>query len=315
VPGQVNRPAGEGTERHRGATVTRETTMRNVNEHSITDAVQERVAQASDARVRQISDALARHLHAFVREIEPTQAEWSWAIEFLTRTGHMCDQNRQEFILLSDALGVSMLVDAINHHLPGGATETTVLGPFYVQEAPEVPPGANISPGVEGQPLFVSGSVRHADGHPIRDAAVDVWHSDGDGYYDVQQLDETHGITMRARLRTDDQGKFHFWSIMPAAYPIPDDGPVGQMLRAQGRHPYRPGHVHFMIGAPGCEQLITHVFVEGDEYLDSDVVFGVKDSLIRPFEERPAGTAPDGTHVDRAYRHLHYDFALAPARG
>ncbi|WP_225770023.1 intradiol ring-cleavage dioxygenase [Inquilinus sp. Marseille-Q2685] len=288
--------------------------MRNFDEHSITDAVRERVANAKNPRVRQISDALVRHLHDFIREVEPTQAEWEWAIDFLTRTGHMCDKNRQEFILLSDALGVSMLVDAINHRLPGDATETTVLGPFYVQEAPEVELGADISPDVEGQPLLVTGSVRRANDGPIAGAMVDVWHSDGDGYYDVQQLDETRGITMRARLRTDAGGKFHFWTIMPAAYPIPNDGPVGQMLDAQGRHPYRPGHVHFMIGAPGCEPLITHVFVAGDEYLDSDVVFGVKDSLVRPFEELPAGTAPDGTTVKEPYRHLHYDFALAPAR-
>jgi hydroxyquinol 1,2-dioxygenase len=288
--------------------------MRNFDEHSITDAVRERVAHASDARIRQISDALVRHLHDFVREIEPTQSEWSSAIDFLTRTGHMCDQHRQEFILLSDALGVSMLVDAINHRLPGDATETTVLGPFYVQDPPEMPLSSNISPGLDGMPLLVTGSVRAADDGPLPGATVDVWHSDGDGYYDVQQLDDTHGLAMRARFRTDDQGKFHFWTIMPAAYPIPHDGPVGEMLEAQARHPFRPAHVHFMIGAPGCEQLVTHVFVDGDEYLDSDVVFGVKDSLIRAFAEKPAGLAPDGAEQKEPYRHLHYDFALAPER-
>lgn len=288
--------------------------MRNFDERSITAAVRERVGQASDPRLRQVSDALIRHLHDFVREIEPTQEEWSRAIAFLTRTGHMCTANRQEFILLSDALGVSMLVDAINHHLPGGATETTVLGPFYVREPPELPLGANISPGLAGVPLLVTGSVSSAGGPGLAGAAVDVWHSDGDGYYDVQQLDEDHGLAMRARLRTAPDGAFHFWTIMPAAYPIPNDGPVGEMLAAQGRHPYRPAHVHFMIAAPAHEQLVTHVFVEGDAYLDSDVVFGVKDSLIRPFAEMPAGMAPDGTRVDRPYRHLHYDFALAPQR-
>lgn len=286
--------------------------MRNFDERSITAAVCERVGQASDPRARQISDALVRHLHDFVREIEPTQEEWSQAIAFLTRTGHMCDAKRQEFILLSDALGVSMLVDAINHRLPGGATETTVLGPFYVQEPPELPLGANISPGLEGVPLLVTGSVSTADGSPLANATVDVWHSDGDGYYDVQQLDDDHGLAMRARLRSAKDGVFHFWTIMPAAYPIPNDGPVGEMLAAQGRHPYRPAHVHFMIAAPEHEQLVTHVFVEGDAYLDSDVVFGVKDSLIRPFAEMPVGTAPDGTRVERPYRHLHYDFVLAP---
>ncbi|CAH1664015.1 Hydroxyquinol 1,2-dioxygenase [Hyphomicrobiales bacterium] len=286
--------------------------MRNFDERSITAAVRERVGQASDPRARQISDALVRHLHDFVREIEATQEEWSQAIAFLTRTGHMCDANRQEFILLSDALGVSMLVDALNHRLPGSATETTVLGPFYVREAPEMPLGANISPGLEGVPLLVTGSVSAADSSALPDATVDVWHSDGDGYYDIQQLDDAHGLAMRARLRTAPDGAFHFWTIMPAAYPIPDDGPVGQMLAAQGRHPYRPAHVHFLIAAPEHEQLVTHVFAEGDSYLDSDVVFGVKDSLIRPFAAMPAGTALDGRQVDRPYRHLHYDFVLAP---
>lgn len=292
----------------------REDSVRNFDERSITTAVCARVAQASDPRIRQISDALVRHLHDFVREIEPTQEEWSQAIAFLTRTGHMCDANRQEFILLSDALGVSMLVDAINHRLPGSATETTVLGPFYVQEPPEMPLGANISPGLDGVPLLVTGSVGSADSPRLPGATVDVWHSDGDGYYDIQQLDDDHGLAMRARLRAAQDGTFHFWTIMPAAYPIPNDGPVGQMLAAQGRHPYRPAHVHFMIAAPEHEQLVTHVFVDGDSYLDSDVVFGVKDSLIRPFVEKPAGIAPDGTQLDWPYRHLHYDFVLASQR-
>ena len=289
--------------------------MRNFDEHSITDAVRERVAQATDSRVRRISDALVRHLHDFVREIEPTQAEWAQAIDFLTRTGHTCGANRQEFILLSDALGVSMLVDAINHRNPGDATETTVLGPFHVDASPEMPLGADISPGLDGKKLFVSGTVRGAaGGGPLAGASVEVWHSDGDGYYDIQQLEETGGLTMRARLRTDGEGRFDFWTIMPAAYPIPNDGPVGRMLEVQGRHPYRPAHVHFMIAAPGYEKLVTHVFVAGDEYLDSDVVFGVKDSLIRSFDERPASRAPDGTDVGAPYAMLTYDFALAPSR-
>lgn len=287
---------------------------RNFDERSITDAVRESM-QPSGSRIRQISDALVRHLHDFVREVEPTQQEWSQAIGFLTRTGHMCDQNRQEFILLSDALGVSMLVDAINHRLPGGATETTVLGPFYVQDPPELPRGANISAGLQGTPLLVTGAVHATNGGPIDAAAVDVWHSDGDGYYDVQQLDGSHALAMRARIRTDSEGRFHFWTIMPAAYPIPNDGPVGQMLAAQGRHPFRPAHVHFMITAPSYKELVTHVFVEGDQYLDSDVVFGVKDSLIRPFIERPPGIAADGSRIDEPYRHLHYDFVLASQPG
>ena len=281
--------------------------MRNFDEFTITEAVLERVAAAPDARLRQISAALVRHLHDFVREIEPTQAEWAAGIDFLTRTGHMCDDKRQEFILLSDTLGVSMLVDAINHRRPAGATETTVLGPFYVQGPPEFVHGADVSGAMTGLKLHVAGTVAALDGTPIAGAIVDIWHADAEGFYDVQQSDDLSG---RARFRTDQDGRFQFWTIRPAAYPIPHDGPVGQMLEHQGRHPYRPAHVHFMIAAPGYETLVTHVFAEGDDYLDSDVVFGVKDSIIRPYTEHPAGTAPDGTVMGERYATLRYDFRL-----
>lgn len=286
--------------------------MRNFDEFTITDAVLERVANAADPRARQVSEALVRHLHAFVREIEPNQAEWEAGIRFLTRVGHMCDSKRQEFILLSDTLGISMLVDAINHRRQENATETTVLGPFYVQGPPEHAHGENISEGLKGEPLHVAGSVAGQDGRPLANAIVDVWHSDDDGYYDVQQ-DGLHEAAMRARFRTDGQGRFHFWTIKPAAYPIPHDGPVGDMLEAQGRHPWRPAHVHFMIEAPGHETLVTHVFVAGDPYLDSDAVFGVKDSLVRTFEQHSAGRAPGGRTLDRPYATLHYDFTLKRA--
>lgn len=285
--------------------------MRNFDENSITQAVLGRVSQAADPRQREISEALVRHLHAFVREVEPTMPEWEAAIGFLTRTGRMCDDKRQEFILLSDTLGVSMLVDALNHRDAAGATDTTVLGPFYVQGPKELPLGSDISEGRKGEPLFVSGSVCSAEGIPLPGAAVDVWHSDADGYYDVQQIEEIGGLSMRARLIADGEGRFHFWTIRPAAYPIPHDGPVGDMLKVQGRHPYRPAHVHFMIHAPGHDTLVTHVFVAGDCYLDSDVVFGVKDSLIREFVLNPPGEAPDGRVMATPYSSLHYDFRLA----
>ncbi|WEX11072.1 intradiol ring-cleavage dioxygenase [Chelativorans sp. AA-79] len=290
--------------------------MRNFNEFTITDAVIERVQQAENPRIREISEAVVRHLHALVREVRPTQEEWKFAIDFLTRTGQLCDDKRQEFILLSDTLGISMLVDAINHAGGEGVTETTVLGPFYVESPPERALGEDISGGMEGAPLYVSGSVSAADGTPLAGAAVDVWHSDEEGYYDVQQLDAIGGLVMRARFRTDEAGRFHFWTIKPAAYPIPHDGPVGDMLAVQGRHPWRPAHVHFMIAAPGHERLVTHIFVAGDPYLDSDAVFGVKDSLIREFVEYQPGRAPDGRQTDRPYFHLHYDFQLRrePAR-
>jgi hydroxyquinol 1,2-dioxygenase len=286
--------------------------MRNFDENTITEAVLERVAHAENPRIRQISEAVVRHLHNMVREIRPTQEEWAYAIDFLTRTGKMCDSKRQEFILLSDTLGVSMLVDAINHGGGEGLTESTVLGPFFVEAAPEPAHGADISGGMEGEPLFVSATVATPEGQPIADAIVDVWHSDDHGFYDVQkgpgELDE--GSAMRARFRTDAEGRLHFWTIKPAHYPIPDDGTVGDMLKAQGRHPWRPAHVHFMIEAPGFRKLVTHVFVAGDPYLDSDAVFGVKDSLIREFVPHPAGQAPDGRQMERPFYHLHYDFGL-----
>ena len=280
-----------------------------IDEQSITDAVVERLEEAPSPRVREISEALVRHLHAFVREVEPTMEEWWKGIDFLTRTGQMCSATRQEFVLLSDTLGVSMLVDAINHR-GTGATESTVLGPFYVEEPPQAELGADISGGKTGERLLVEGRVRARDGAPIAGATVDTWHSDTEGYYDVQHDGETY---MRARFTTDSEGRFSFWSIVPSSYAIPDDGPIGQMLEAQGRHPYRPAHVHFMIAAPGHRRLVTHLFVAGDEYLGSDAVFAVKESLICELERHPAGVAPDGTPVAEPYARLAYDFVLVDA--
>jgi hydroxyquinol 1,2-dioxygenase len=285
--------------------------MTDFNEHTITQAVLDRLADTPNARLREVLTSFVHHLHDFIRETEPSFAEWAAAIEFLTRTGQMCSDTRQEFILLSDTLGASMLVDAINHRMPAGATETTVLGPFFVEQRPDLPNGADLSAGREGEKLLVQGSVRAAGGGMLADAVIDVWHSDQDGYYDVQRSDLDHA-SGRARLRTDAAGKFWFWTVHPAFYPIPHDGPVGELLRATGRHPYRPAHVHFMISAPGYEELVTHVFVAGDPYLDSDAVFGVKQSLIADYEHRPPGTAPDGTVMAAPWRHLNYDFGLKP---
>ncbi|WP_137130922.1 intradiol ring-cleavage dioxygenase [Rhizobium sp. FY34] len=283
--------------------------MRDLNEESITAEVLCAVGQAENPRIRQISESLVRHLHAFVREIEPSQAEWEFGVSFLTRVGQMCSETRQEFVLLSDTLGVSMLVDAINHRTADAATETTVFGPFFVETRPQLSLGDNISPGVPGVPLFVSGTVRGPDGAPLS-ALVDTWHSDDEGFYDVQVSDE---LKMRGSFRTDVDGRFWFWSVKPKYYPIPNDGPVGQMLEAQGRHPFRPEHVHFMIEAPGFQTLVTHVFIDGDPYLESDVVFGVKTSLVTRYRECQPGTAPDGTQMDRPYLVLDYDFILAEA--
>lgn len=282
--------------------------MRDLSEDTLTDETIRRLQTTADPRLRQVSEALVRHLHAFIKEVEPTQGEWAAGVDFLTRVGKMCDEKRQEFILLSDVLGVSMLVDAINHRMPQGATETTVLGPFFVEDRPNLSLGANMAEGVPGTPLFINGTVRDVQGNPIAGAAIDIWHSDEEGFYDVQHADTEPA--MRGRFTANDQGRFWLWSVRPKYYPIPSDGPVGQMLAAQGRHPFRPEHVHFMISAPGYETLVTHVFAEDDPFLDSDVVFGVKSSLVTPYVEHPAGPAPDGSHQDGQFVELAYEFAL-----
>ena len=274
--------------------------MRNFSEKTLTAAVLKRVAGAPDRRTRQIMHSLVKHLHAFVREVRPTQEEWFQGIQFLTRTGHLCDDRRQEFILMSDTLGVSMLVDFINYGKVGKSTESTVLGPFFVAGAPEMPLGASIArPGTAGEPCAVSGTVKGLRGEPIAGAVIDVWESGADGLYDVQK---PGGTNLRARFRADEKGRFHFKCITPVSYPVPHDGPVGRMLAATGRHPMRPGHLHFTIEAPGCEKLVTHLFVKGDKYLDSDAVFGVKESLIVSYRKNSAGEAT-----------CRYDFVLKPA--
>jgi hydroxyquinol 1,2-dioxygenase len=288
---------------------TGQAVMRDVDENTITEAVLDRLGDTPDPRLKRVMTSLVRHLHDFVREIEPSFEEWNRAIDFLTRTGQMCSAARQEFILLSDTLGVSMLVDAINHRMPEGATPTTVLGPFYVAHAPELPLGADLSGGLAGEPLYVEGSVSSAGGGSIAGAVVDIWHSDSEGYYDVQRADLGEPA-LRGRLRTDAAGRFRFWSIMPSSYPVPNDGPVGRMLTATGRHPYRPAHVHFIISAEDHETLVTHVFVAGDPYLDSDAVFGVKEALIREYVPNRPGIAPDGREMDVPWRRLGYDFGL-----
>ncbi|CAO3437525.1 intradiol ring-cleavage dioxygenase [Azospirillum endophyticum] len=284
--------------------------MNDTREDLITQTVINRLQTTVDPRLRRISEAVVRHLHALVREVEPTQEEWRQAVDFLTRTGRMCSDTRQEFILLSDTLGISMLVDAVNHRYPLGATETTVLGPFYVEGPQSFDQGADISGGMSGVPMLVRGSVAAADGTPLAGAILDVWHADDQGFYDVQ-----HGVDRRAgrgRLQTDAEGRFACWSVRPVSYPIPHDGPVGRMLEAQGRHPYRPAHVHFMIAAPGFETLVTHLFISGDPYLTSDAVFGVKDSIIVDLIDHPAGAAPDGRELAVPFVELAFDFRLAP---
>jgi len=284
--------------------------MRDFDETTITDAVLASVRGASDSRVRELSEALVRHLHAFIREVEPTEAEWERGIRFLTQTGHHCSDTRQEFILLSDTLGVSMLVDAINHRLPGGATDTTVFGPFYVPP-PVFASGADIRGHLHGHPMFVSGSVCSSGGRVVAGATIDVWHADQEGFYDLQKFGKHPEYAGRGRFHADSRGAFSFWTVRPAPYPIPHDGPVGQMLQAQGRHPFRPEHIHFLIEAARYRRLVTHLFAEGDTYLDSDVVFGVKESLVRPYVHHVDGIAPDGKAMQGEWYSLHHDFRLA----
>ena len=287
--------------------------MRNIDEHTITPAVIARLTACDDPRLKQIMTALVTHLHDFAREVRLTEAEWLQGIQFLTATGHKCDDKRQEFILLSDTLGLSMLAVAMNHAHPPRATEATVFGPFHVHDAPAVEQGADLAAGAPGAPLFVQVRVLSLAGAPIAGAEVDVWQADDDGLYDVQRPEL--GTTRRARgvLRSDAEGRVRFRSIAPTAYPVPTDGPVGQMLVACGRHPWRPAHVHFKISAPGFETLITHIFRDGDLYLDSDVVFGVRSSLIGDYVRHNGGTAPDGAKIDGPFYTLSHDFVLAPA--
>lgn len=244
------------------------------------EVVNSRLGPDINPRLAQVMTSLVNHLHAFAKDVELTQAEWAVAVDFLTRTGQISDGNRQEFILLSDVLGLSMLVDAINHRRPSGATENTVLGPFHVPGAPRYPMGTNISLDGKGESCLFSGIVRDIEGNPVANAEIDVWCDNADGYYDVQQPGIQPQWNNRGIFVTGPDGRYSFSGIRPVAYPIPDDGPVGQMLAALGRHPNRPAHMHFLVSAPGFETIVTHTFVQGDQWLTSDAVFGVKASLI-----------------------------------
>jgi hydroxyquinol 1,2-dioxygenase len=287
--------------------------MRDVTEANLIDAVLAKLGGSTNPRFQQVMTSLLRHLHAFVREVELSEAEWFAGIQFLTATGQKCDAKRQEFILLSDTLGVSMLVDAINHRKASGATASTVLGPFYVPGAPDLANGTNLAVGLPGEPTLFSGQVLTVDGKPISGALIDMWQADAEGFYDVQRPN-LDGMRLRGKFHTDAQGRFWFWTVKPTSYPIPTDGPVGQMLLSMGRHPYRPAHIHTIVSAPGFEAVTTHVFAKGDHYLDSDAVFGVKDSLVVDFVPHEPGIAPDGTKMDRPYCTVQYDFGLQAAR-
>jgi len=285
--------------------------MREFDQASITEGVIARLRECDDPRFVRVMSSLITHLHDFVRDVELTESEWFTAIQFLTDVGKTCTDKRQEFILLSDTLGVSVLVITLNHPALKGTTDSTVLGPFYWEGAPDMPRGSNLAEGVKGEPTFYSGRVLSSDGRPLENAVLDVWSGDGDGNYDMQIPGET-AMKARGRIRTDAEGRYWFRSIKPTFYPVPTDGPVGRMLRKMGRHPNRPGHIHMIVSAPGHFPVTTHLFVAGSEYLDSDAVFGMKGSLVANFERHPAGPGPDGTRVDTPFYTVDYEFRLLP---
>lgn len=286
-------------------------TRRSTTEDDITNEVLRRFEATEDPRLREIMQSLVKHVHAFVKDVQLTEEEWFKGIMFLTDTGHMCTDVRQEFILLSDTLGVSMVVDLLNHRKPEGATESTVFGPFHRDGVASVEAGTNIAPrDTKGQPLIISGHVRGLDGQPIKGAALDIWQSDSQGLYD-QQLPPGTPYHMRGIFHTDKDGHYLVRTTRPVAYTIPDDGPVGKMLRATNRHPWRPAHVHFVVSADGYEPVTTHIFDSVDKYLESDTVFAVKDSLICTFKEHAEpDEAARMVGIEGPYASVEFDFTL-----
>jgi hydroxyquinol 1,2-dioxygenase len=289
--------------------------MRQFNEDTLTDAVIARLKETKNPRFRQIMTGLVKHLHAFAREVELTEEEWFEGIKFLTATGKMCDDKRQEFILLSDVLGLSMMVVALNHKTPPGATEATVLGPFFAHGAPEFEYGADLRQGatLKGEDTYVTGRVLSIDGKPIANAALDIWQAKADGIYDVQ--DPKAEFELRGRVRANPNGEYAFKSYKPKFYSVPDDGPVGELLRASGNHKMRPAHMHAIVSAQGYQQVITHVFVEGDPHLDSDAVYAVKDSLIGKYKKVSDAAEAKKLGMPNPFLKLEWDFRLSPDKG
>jgi catechol 1,2-dioxygenase len=277
----------------------------------ITQDVLNSIENTPNDRLKEVMTGLIQHLHAFIREVELTEEEWMAAIHFLTRTGQTCDDKRQEFILLSDVLGVSMLVDAVNHRSAEGSTENTIFGPFYREGAKEMPAGASINMDGKGEPAVVQGRVLATNGRPIAGALLDVWEGGANGLYE-QQDDDQPEMNLRGKFHTDSQGYYRFVAIKPVAYPIPGDGPVGQLLQALGRLIYRPGHIHLLVKAEGYTPLTTHIFARGDEYLGSDPVFGVKESLVADFVPNHSEEEAARYGVSAPFYTAEFDFILRP---
>jgi hydroxyquinol 1,2-dioxygenase len=283
--------------------------MPYVTEDNLTDVVLERWKNIPDPRLRQVMGALIKHMHAFVREIEPTQKEWATAIDFLTRTGKMCDDKRQEFILFSDVMGVSMLVDAINNRLPTGATPTTVEGPFHVANAPAMDNGANMAKGAPGIPCFVVGKVSDLDGRPVANVTLDLWQTDGEGFYEAQR--DVTEPWMRGLYHSQPDGSYVVRTVAPIGYTIPMDGPIGELMKRTNISHMRPAHIHFCLESPGHHRVVTHLFQRGCEFIETDVVYGVKEPLIVDFVKQPAGSkAPTGEVMNEPFYVVKYDFAL-----
>jgi hydroxyquinol 1,2-dioxygenase len=281
-------------------------------EAALVERVVESFAGTTDPRTRRLVEALTRHLHAFLRETRLTEEEWKQAIDFLTAVGHITDDRRQEFILLSDVLGASMQTITINNQAYAHATEATVFGPFFVEGSPDVGLGGDVAGGARGEPCWVEGTVTDTDGRAVPGARIEVWEADADGLYDVQYADDR--VTGRGHLHTDEQGRYRFWAVTPTPYPIPDDGPVGELLRATGRSPMRASHLHLMVEAEGLSTLVTHVFPRGDAYLDSDSVFGVRESLVVDVHQQiPTTPTPDGREVAGPWARIAFDIVLAPS--
>ncbi|MFD5826352.1 dioxygenase [Lentzea sp. NPDC060358] len=284
--------------------------MHLVTEDNITELAQQRWATAKDPRTAQLLTSLVQHLHDFAREVRLTEAEWMTAIQWLTATGKISDSKREEFILASDVLGLSMLVVQMNHRFDPGATPATVLGPFHIDGSPELGFGGDMSDDVDGTPLYITGTVRSLDGSPVSGAVLDVWQADAEGAYESQlDVDEAR---LRAKYHPREDGSYCVRTIAPKGYSIPMDGPVGALIEQTAISHFRPAHVHFLVTAQDHEPLITHLFEEGAEYLDSDVVFGTKQELVVAFEPRDPGTAPDGTAVEMPWIEARYDFVLQP---
>lgn len=281
-------------------------------EQELVETVVASFEKTPNPRLKQLMQALTKHLHNFAREVRLTEEEWNTGIEFLTAAGHITDDKRQEFILLSDVFGLSMQTIAINNQAHKNATEATVFGPFFVQNAPEIPIGGDIAGGANGQPCWVEGTVTDTEGRPLPGARIEVWEADEDGFYDVQYSNER--VAGRAHLFSDENGNYAFWALTPTPYPIPHDGPVGKMLEAVGRSPMRASHLHFMVTAAEHRTLVTHIFVEGDPYIKAgDSVFGVKSSLIKRFVQQLPGTpTPDGRELTGTWARTRFDIVLAP---